>query len=84
MPDGDYINLVYSGDNVLRQREREEIEKFKQWIKENSKKMPVGFLDDHHWGLRHLNDDHSWDHEETFDQLVELDRWLGDDLLQNI
>ena len=54
IPDGRYVNKLYSGIQ-LREFEATKVDEFKLWAAEKELSIPLGFLDEHNIALKYLN-----------------------------
>ena len=54
IPDGRYVNKLYSGIQ-LRELEATKVDEFKKWAAEKELSIPLGFLDGHNMALKYLN-----------------------------
>ena len=71
VPSGNYCNLIVAGD-VLREREIEELAKFKAFLAENGLTVPSGWIDERNAVVRLLQHLH-YDSQKVYDEIMRLD-----------
>ena len=70
---GEYQRLIFQ-DVELREREEEELEKFRDYCKENSIEIPVGYDDEKRHVLRVLQGK-KWKYDVTAKEILSHNEW---------